>query len=627
MKNVFWLLATVFVLASWSIQAQESDAEIGSGQETEASEQQPAEVPEQEESEALDGEAAEPQRRGIRRLGDVVGEGGDEWSMDIPSMDLPPSPVQAQPDVSLPDSSQDARLQSILTRRAFAPEDTEIQAELSALMDDVEADAVAAMADGDLNLAQQLVSVIATFSPNRSVIQSVQAEVTRRTSVAQTLAQADEALAAGELVNPPGQSATDLYRQVLALDSDNEAAQLGLESTHQAMLERALELGQEFDFEAADSLLVRAEDIHEAPAAVEETRSAIARFRESHLQDLDRAVQAEIDAGRYDEADQGLTQLVALGHDRARVEALRGSLSDARVYGNFEPGQVFTEEIPRLNREGPSMVVIPAGSFMMGSSEGEDDRVSNEGPRHRVSFERGFALGLTEVTVGQFRVFIRDTGYRTDAERAGSSRIYDPRSGRMDRQNRITWENDYIGGTADEDLPVIHVSWNDAQAYARWLSEQTGRNYRLPSEAEFEYALRAGSQDRYWWGDGSPGSVVENLTGDGDTSPTNARWNVAFRRYSDGHWGPAPAGSFEANPFGLHDMGGNVMEWTEDCWHDSFVRAPGDGSAWVNPGCERRVIKGGAWSSTPAMARSAFRLSSVDDSTDMRVGFRVARDL
>lgn len=607
MKNVFLLLATALILASWSVQAKEAGGALGMGQESQQED--------------------EPQRRGVRRLGDVVGEGSEEWSMDIPAMDMPPAQVQAQPEVSLPDAEQDARLQTLLTRRAFVPEDPDIQAALDVLMDEVEADAAAALTAGNLELAQQLVAVIGEFSPERRVVDDVRAEITRRTSVSQTLSEASAALAAGNLVNPPGQSAADLYRQVLALEGGNQAARTGLANTHQAILERALELGQEFDFEAAESLLVRAEDIHDAPAEVEETRSAIAEFRDSYLEDMDRSVLAEIDAGRFDEAEQGITQLVALGHDRRRVENLQASLTDAQVYGSFEPGQVFADEIARLDREGPSMVVVPAGSFMMGSPDNEDDRFSNEGPRHRVSFERGFALGQTEVTVAEFRTFIQDTGYRTDAERAGSSRVYDPRSGRMDRQNRITWEHDYVGDPADDDLPVVHVSWNDAQAYARWLSEQTGRNYRLPSEAEFEYALRAGSQSRYWWGEGSPGSVVENLTGDGDSSPTNARWNVAFRRYSDGYWGPAPVGSFDTNPFGLHDMGGNVMEWTDDCWHDSFVRAPGDGSAWINPGCDRRVIKGGAWSSTPAMARSAFRLSSVPDSTDMRVGFRLARDL
>src|SRR5690606_14641912 len=108
------------------------------------------------------------------------------------------------------------------------------------------------------------------------------------------------------------------------------------------------------------------------------------------------------------------------------------------------------------------------------------------------------------VTVGQFSAFINDTGYRTDAEIAGRSRAYSLETGRMDEENNINWRHDYSGKTADDNLPVIHVSWRDATAYTRWLSDQTGRSYRLPTEAEFAYALRAGTQTPYWWGSGSP---------------------------------------------------------------------------------------------------------------------------
>jgi len=229
--------------------------------------------------------------------------------------------------------------------------------------------------------------------------------------------------------------------------------------------------------------------------------------------------------------------------------------------------------------------------------------------------------------VGQFRRFVEATGYETDAEQSGASRIYMSGSGRVAERRRVTWEDDYLGDRADESSPVIHVSWNDAAAYANWLAEATERPYRLPTEAEFEYALRAGSQSTYWWGNGSPDEVVENVTGDGDQFPDRRQWNLAFRRYEDGYWGPAPVGSFAENPFGLFDMGGNVMEWVQDCWHDSYVRAPDDGSAWVNPGCGRRVIRGASWSSTPMMSRSAFRISSQETATDARVGFRVARGL
>ena len=604
MKRSILILILALLLVGPPVQAQE-------GQGEEAAAEQP-----------------EEERRSVRRLGDVVGEGTDEWSMDVPSIDMSPEPVEPQPEVNLPDEAQDDQLQALLTRRAFVPEDPDIQAALDALMDDVEADAYAALEADDIELAQQLVGVIAEIDAEREVIDDVRAEITRRGSVADTLAEADAALAGGRLVQPTGQSAADLYQQVLALEPGNASARTGLVNTQQAVIAQAVELAEEFDFEGAEALLTRAANIRDADEAIAEARASINEYRQRQIEGMDRNVVTAIDEGRFEDAEEWLTQLVAMGYQRERVEQLRASLADAVVYGSFEPGQTFTDTLERLEREGPTMVVVPAGSFMMGSPDNESDRFSNEGPLHRVTIERGFALARTEVTVSEFALFIDDTGYRTDAEVSGSSRVYDPESGRMDSQNRITWRDDYMGEDADGDLPVVHLSWNDAQAYARWLAQQTGRSYRLPSEAEFEYALRAGSQTPFWWGEGSPDrDNVENLTGDGDQAPTNARWNVAFSRYSDGYWGPAPAGSLEANPFRLYDMGGNVMEWTEDCWHDSYVRAPADGTAWVNPGCSRRVIRGGAWSSNPAMSRSAFRLSSTPDSTDMRVGFRVARDL
>lgn len=606
MRYLAIIFGAALLLAGWSVQAQDEADEPQAQQESE------------EEREA---------RRRVRRLGDVVGEGSDEWSMDVPTLDMPSQPVEAQPEVTLPDPDQDRRLQELLRERAFVPDSPDVQAELSALMDEVESDARAALNADNLGLAGNLVSVIAEFEPEREVIAEVRSEVNRRTQVASLLSDADGALATGRLVAPAGNNALEYYREALELDPGNAAAQEGLVNTHEALLAQAVELANETDFEAAEALLERAPEIHDDSAGVAEVRAAVIELREQRIQEVDGQALLAIDEGRFDDAEEDITQLVALGHDRDRIQRLRNSLEDARMYGNFEPGQVFNDTLEGLGINGPDMVVIPAGSFMMGSPDDEPDRMSNEGPRHRVTFNRGFALGQTEVTVGEFRAFVDDTGYRTDAERAGASRVYDLNSGRMDRQSGINWRHDYSGRDADDDLPVLHVSWNDVQAYVEWLADQTGRGYRLPTEAEFEYALRAGSQTAYWWGDGAPDRPVENVTGDGDQSPTGARWNVAFRRYSSGHWGPAPAGSLEANPFGLHDMGGNVMEWVEDCWHSSYVRAPADGSAWVNPGCDRRVIRGGAWSSTPALSRSAFRISSLPEGTDMRVGFRVARDL
>ncbi len=563
-------------------------------------------------------------RRSVRRLGDVVAEAEDEWQLDLSVLEVPPEP---QPQVTLPDPELDVRLQELLGRRAFGPDDPALQVELSELLDEVEAQARLHLAEDNLTAAERLVQVIAVLDEARPVIGEVRAERARRTELQATLARAESALEAGWLFDPESDSALQLFRAALILDADSEQARQGLVRIQGALLGLAVEVAGDLDFEQADELLNLADSIWPAEAEIARAREEIAGFKLQRAQAGEAEVEAAIEAGHYEAAEDGITQLIALGAERGRVERLRQRLVVARRYASFAPGQQFSEALSGLDADGPEMVVIPVGSFMMGSPDNERDRQSNEGPRFRVTFERGFALARTEITVSQFRLFVEDTQYRTDAERRGNSRIYDPNTGRIDARADINWRMDFMGEAADDSLPVVHVSFNDATAYVRWLARRTGARYRLPSEAEFEYALRAGSVTRYWWGDGSPDELVENLTGSGDRSSIRRSWSVAFRGYSDGHWGPAPVGSFQANPMGLFDMGGNVMEWVEDCWHDSYVRAPTDGSAWVNPGCERRVIRGGAWSSSPDMSRSAFRLSSHPDASDARVGFRVAREL
>ena len=568
-----------------------------------------------------------PEERSVRRLGDVIGEGSSEFSMDIPQMDMPTAPVSEQPQVSLPDQAMDDRLQNILARRAFVPDNPEIEQELASLLDEVEAEARQALAAGDLELATRYANVIAEFDSERAVIPEVAAEVERVAEIGRLLGQADQALESGNLVTPADASAWSLYQQAVAIDSDNERASSGLSAVREQLLARIDDLIDDNDFEEAETLLSRAEEMQFEEQALAERRQNIAAAREDQKRALVNETRQAIDQGAFDRAEDLVNQLIGIGAGQAQIARLRSSLDDAVRYSGFEPGQLFQDGLDGADAYGPVMVVIPSGSFMMGSPESEDERVDNEGPRFRVTFERGFALSRNEITVGQFRRFVEATGYETDAEQSGASRIYMSGSGRVAERRRVTWEDDYLGDRADESSPVIHVSWNDAAAYANWLAEATERPYRLPTEAEFEYALRAGSQSTYCWGNGSPDEVVENVTGDGDQFTDRRQWNLAFRRYEDGYWGPAPVGSFAENPFGLFDMGGNVMEWVQDCWHDSYVRAPDDGSAWVNPGCGRRVIRGASWSSTPMMSRSAFRISSQETATDARVGFRVARGL
>ena len=258
---------------------------------------------------------------------------------------------------------------------------------------------------------------------------------------------------------------------------------------------------------------------------------------------------------------------------------------------------------------------------------GERGATPEEQPQHYVRLERGFAMARTEITVGEFGRFVQATGYVPRADSRGHSMTYDRRSGAFVRASGVTWRSAYDGSPASEDLPVIHVSPQDAEAYARWLGEQTGAHYRLPSEAEFEYALRAGTQALFPWGDGPPPVGQENLTGSRDVSPEGRRWANAFAAYGDRHWGPAPVASFKPNAYGLHDMAGNVSEWVADCWHSGYRRAPATGAAWTNPGCRTRMYRGGSWASAPEQVRSAWRSAGGTDNTNARVGFRVVRQL
>ena len=322
-----------------------------------------------------------------------------------------------------------------------------------------------------------------------------------------------------------------------------------------------------------------------------------------------------------------LAEVLRIAEPGNRVAAdFRQRIDLATHYGLFRPGQAFTDALHNGGR-GPEMVVVPHGGFLMGAGDDEVDAADAEKPAHYVRFDRGFAMARHPVTVGEFRRFVEATQYRPRATRRGHSIVYDERSGNFVRRSGVDWRSDYAGQPASDDMPVLHVSVYDAEAYAEWLAGQTGHGYRLPSEAEYEYALRAGQQGRYAWGNGQPPRGVANLTGGNDRSPSGRTWNNAFVGYGDGYWGPAPVGRFRANAFGLKDLDGNTSEWVGDCWHASYRRAPADGAAWFNPGCRSRVVRGGSWASSPAQARAAWRSSSDSDMTNARVGFRVVRGI
>ena len=247
----------------------------------------------------------------------------------------------------------------------------------------------------------------------------------------------------------------------------------------------------------------------------------------------------------------------------------------------LEPKSAFTE-----CAHCPEMVVVPAGKFSMGSPASEPGRSADEAPQHTVAFARRFAVGRFEVTFDEW-----------DACTAGGGcNGYTPSDEGWGRGRR----------------PAINVSWDDANAYAAWLAKKTGKPYRLLSESEYEYATRAGTQTAYPWGN-AVGTNKANCHACG------SRWDARQT---------APAGSFAANRFGLYDMVGNVREWTEDCYHDSYVGAPADGSAWTaGADCSNHVVRGGSWLIAPAFLRSANRYWFTTGYRLRYLGFRVARTL
>jgi formylglycine-generating enzyme required for sulfatase activity len=231
----------------------------------------------------------------------------------------------------------------------------------------------------------------------------------------------------------------------------------------------------------------------------------------------------------------------------------------------------------------PEMVVVPAGEFMMGSSANEKGRHGNESPQHKVTIARTFAVSKFEVTFDEWDACVA-VGGCDHVEDQGWGR------GRM---------------------PVINVNWGEAQRYVAWLSKQTGKPYRMLSEAEWEYAARAGSEKVYPWGD-------EIGEGNANCDGCGSEWDDKQT---------APVGSFAANTFGLHDMQGNVWEWVEDCYHENYQGAPQDGSAWTTDDCSRRAVRGGSWVDRPLDVGSASRLGFAASDRGIVFGLRVGRTL
>jgi formylglycine-generating enzyme required for sulfatase activity len=276
-----------------------------------------------------------------------------------------------------------------------------------------------------------------------------------------------------------------------------------------------------------------------------------------------------------------LTFLLAL-----RVEAQRRS-EPADPTG---AGRVF-RDCPAC----PEMVVLPAGEFMMGSPESEKGRGKDEGPQRKVTFQQPFAVGKFEVTFAQW-----------DACTAEGSCAHKPGDENWGRGKR----------------PVINVSWEDARQFVAWLAKKTGKPYRLLTEAEWEYAARAQTKIPETNAPFSTGATINYKQANYDANFTYNKGPQGVYRQKT-----LDVGSLPRNAFGLHDMHGNVWEWVEDCYKDSYAGAPTDGSAVTSPNCSLRILRGGAWNYYPRLLRSAYRYATAPGIRMENAGLRVARAL
>ena len=288
-----------------------------------------------------------------------------------------------------------------------------------------------------------------------------------------------------------------------------------------------------------------------------------------------------------------------------------------------EPGTVFNDSL-RVGIPGPSMIVVPTGEFVIGSNINETGRNKNEGPRKQVRITQPVALSQTEITVGQFRNFVRSTGYITRAEKEPDvgCRVFNNGWGWEAGRN---WKDP--GYQQDDKHPVVCVSWDDAFAYIEWLSTETGEVYSLPSEAEWEYAARSGSNKSRFWeeqnGNTCDYANVSDITHATAESLNQSPDNIFM--CEDGYTHSSPVAAFNKNVFGFYDMLGNVWEWTADCWNNSYDALPSDGQPHLGGNCGNRVYRGGSWGNYPALIRAAKRGTDPREFRYYNVGFRVSR--
>jgi formylglycine-generating enzyme required for sulfatase activity len=287
------------------------------------------------------------------------------------------------------------------------------------------------------------------------------------------------------------------------------------------------------------------------------------------------------------------------------------------------------DRLPKDCADCPELVLLPKGSFVMGSPDSEKDRDNDEGPTRTVSISKAIAVGRYEVTRAEFARFVTDSQYKTEAERSKGCAAWDGKAWTYDAARN--WRDPGFKQAEDQDHPVVCVSWNDTQEYLKWLNKKApGKNFRLLSEAEWEYAARAGQgAKRFPWGDDLDYTKMCAFANGLDETakvqvPGASGWMTS--NCSDGYAYTAPVNALQPNAFGLMHMHGNALEWVQDVWHENYTGAPTDGTAWEAGGdSARRVLRGGSWYYIPRDLRSAYRIRYTPDYRYYYAGFRIAR--
>ena len=281
-----------------------------------------------------------------------------------------------------------------------------------------------------------------------------------------------------------------------------------------------------------------------------------------------------------------------------------------------------TARMETTNSVGMKLVMIPAGAFLMGSPQNEEGRHASEGPQHEVEITQPFYMGVAPVTIGQFKAFVKDSGYKTEAEKDGKGGFgYNAAKRRAEQMPTYNWKN--TGWDQTDEQPVVNVTWNDAVKFCEWLSKKEGKTYELPTEVEWEYACRAGTETRFWCGDKD-----EDLKGNANIADASLKEKDPTKTdvvaWDDGYAFTSPVGKFKPNPWGLYDVHGNVWQWCAD-WFDRgyYANSPRQDPKGPDSGQER-VLRGGSWlAGTPRECRAAERHHFEPSHRNTHNGFRV----